>query len=272
MRQRLPDTRGKTFMSKISQVFANNKAFIAYIMAGDPDLATTRENIVAIASAGADLIEIGIPFSDPVAEGEIIQQASLRALTAGTTLTAVLNMIESLKTAVTIPLVLMTYANPVLNYGYDRFFSRCQQVGISGIIIPDIPFEEQAEISDYTKQYQLDLISLIAPTSSERIACIAKAAQGFIYLVSSLGVTGLRNEIATNLPALITEIRRHTTVPIAVGFGIHTPEQAQSLAQTADGVIVGSAIVEIIGRHQTEAPDKVAEYVRQMKQALISAS
>ena len=251
-------------MSKIKDAFTGKKAFIAYIMAGDPSLAASAEYIMRAQEAGADMVEIGIPFSDPVAEGEVIQAASIRAFAGGANLEGIFGMVGSIKEKMRIPMVFMTYLNPVFVYGYDRFFARCADCGICGIIIPDLPFEEQNEVKVYAIKYGIEVITLVAPTSKERIAAIASDAEGFIYLVSSLGVTGVRSDISTDLPEIVNEIRKHTQIPIAVGFGISTPKQAAEYRQIADGVIVGSAIVRIIGEQGTEAGDSVYNFVKGM--------
>lgn len=259
----------KSSSNKIAQAFApGSKAFIAYILAGDPSLELTAEYIIEAEKAGADLIEIGIPFSDPVAEGPTIQAASSRALSAGARLDAVFEMVASLKGKVSIPLVFMTYLNPVFVYGYERFCATCAEIGISGLIIPDMPYEHQPEIIEHCEAHNLELISLIAPTSRERVEKIAPRAQGFIYLVSSLGVTGVRSSMNTDIGPRIEAIRALTDVPIAVGFGISTPEQAAAFAKNADGIIVGSALVNIIAEHGAQAHDELHAYIRSMKEAM----
>jgi tryptophan synthase alpha chain len=255
-------------MIKIGEAFKGKKAFIAYIMAGDPDLKTSAGYILTAQDAGADLIEIGIPFSDPIAEGEVIQAASVRALRSGTRLDAVFDMVESIRDKMRVPMVFMTYANPVFVYGYDRFFAKCAEVGISGIIMPDVPFEEQSEVKGPAHRYGIEVITMVAPTSEERIADIAKAAEGFVYVVSSMGVTGVRCEIVTDMPAIISKIRKYTDVPVAVGFGISTPEQAKEFSEIADGVIVGSAIVRIIAQHGTDAKRALHDYIASMKRGV----
>ena len=252
-------------MSKISDAFMDKKVFIAYLMAGDPTLEKTRGYIIALEKAGVGLIEIGIPFSDPIAEGETIQKANLRAFASGTTIEGIFKMTDSLKKELSAPMLFLSYINPLFNYGYDNFFKRCAECGVSGIIIPDLPFEEQDEVLEHAERHGVELITLIAPTSGERIAKIARRAKGFIYLVSSLGVTGVREEIGGGIQPIVSEIRRHTNTPIAVGFGIHTPEQAGELSRHADGVIVGSAIVSIIAEGGSGTADKIAGYVRSMK-------
>lgn len=255
-------------MSNIKKAFESGKAFIAFLTAGDPNIGKTEEYILTMAQAGADLIEIGIPFSDPIAEGPVIQKADIRALSAGTTTDRIFEMVSSLRKKTQIPLVFMTYLNPVFTYGYERFLLKCRETGIDGIIIPDLPFEEKHELSDLAKGYGVEIISLIAPTSHERISMIAKEAEGFLYLVSSMGVTGMRSEITTDLSAMVESVRKVTDIPAAVGFGINTPEQAREISQAADGIIVGSAIVKLIEQYGEDAAKPLSEYVKQMKEAI----
>jgi len=264
----LPDTEGRIFMSKISQAFQNGKAFIPFITCGDPNLETTEKIVRTAVENGADLVELGIPFSDPTAEGPVIQEASLRALNAGTTTDKIFEMVERLRKDVTVPMVFMTYANVIFSYGSERFISKAHELGMDGLILPDIPYEEKDEFLDICNKYDMDLISLIAPTSDKRISMIAKEAQGFIYLVSSLGVTGMRSEITTDLAAIVSLIKENTDVPVAIGFGISTPEQAEKMSKIADGCIVGSAIVKIIGEHGKDAVEPVGKYIKSMKNAM----
>ena len=256
-------------MNRIKDAFQNKKAFIAYIMAGDPTLEASAEYILTAQEAGADMIEIGIPFSDPVAEGEVIQAASIRAIESGARLDGVFDMAASIKDKMRIPMVFMTYLNPVFVYGYDRFFAKCAEIGICGVIIPDLPFEEQDEAKILAAKHGIEVVTLVAPTSKNRIARIAENAEGFIYLVSSMGVTGVRSEIAVDLSEIISEIRKHSNIPVAVGFGISTPEQAMHYSDIADGVIVGSAIVRIIGENGAEAQRALYEYISEMKQSMM---
>lgn len=258
-------------MSNIRKAFENGKAFIPFITCGDPDTETTAKVVRAAVEAGADLIELGIPFSDPTAEGPVIQGANIRALAGGITTDKVFDLVADLRRDVTIPLVFMTYANVVFSYGAERFMQRCSETGIDGIILPDVPFEEKSEFEDIAKQYGIDMISLIAPTSADRVAMIAKEAQGFIYIVSSLGVTGVRSEITTDISQITEVIRQNTDVPCAVGFGISKPEQAKKMADISDGAIVGSAIIRIIEQYGRDAAPHVAEYVKSMKDALREA-
>ena len=256
-------------MNKIAAAFDHGKAFVAFITCGDPDLETTAKAVRAAVANGADLIELGIPFSDPTAEGPVIQEASLRALKGGATTDRIFDLVRDLRRDVKVPMVFMTYANVVFSYGAERFISTCARVGIDGLILPDIPFEEKEEFLPLCRQYGVTLVSLVAPTSANRIAMIAREAEGFIYIVSSLGVTGTRSEITTDLGAIVREIRAASSVPCAVGFGISTPEQGRAMAAVSDGAIVGSAIVRIIAQYGTEAPAKVGAYVREMKNAVI---
>lgn len=255
-------------MSSIKNAFANGKAFIPFVTCGDPDLETTARVVRAMAEAGADLIELGIPFSDPTAEGPVIQAANVRALNAGTTTDKIFDLVRDLRRDVTVPMVFMTYANVVFSYGSEKFISACADIGIDGLILPDIPYEEKEEFDPICKRYGLDLISLVAPTSEERIAMVAREASGFIYVVSSLGVTGIRSEITTDIGAMVKLIRANSDLPCAVGFGISTPEQAQKMAGLSDGAIVGSAIVKIIAQYGREAVPRVAAYVKSMKDAV----
>ncbi len=255
-------------MSNIASAFRNGKAFIPFITCGDPDLETTGKIVRAMAENGADLIELGIPFSDPTAEGPVIQAANIRALSGGVTTDKIFDFVAELRRDVKIPLVFMTYANVVFSYDAERFMARCCETGVGGVILPDLPFEEKDEFQSVCRQYGVDLISLIAPTSADRIAMIAKEAEGFIYIVSSLGVTGMRSQITTDISSIVSVIRENTDVPCAVGFGISTPEQAANMSQYADGVIVGSALVRQIGELGRDAADTVGEFTAKMKAAL----
>lgn len=255
-------------MSKINKAFENGKAFIPFITCGDPDLETTAAVVRAAVENGADLIELGIPFSDPTAEGPVIQGANLRALQGGVTTDQIFQFVSKLREDVTVPLVFMTYANVVFSYGAERFVAACKDVGIDGLILPDIPFEEKEEFLPFCHKYGVDLVSMIAPTSENRIAMIAKEAEGFLYIVSSLGVTGERSEIKTDLASIIKVVRENTDVPCAIGFGISTPEQAKKMAGLSDGAIVGSAIIKLLKQYGKDAPEYIGEYVGKMKSAL----
>ncbi len=257
-------------MSNLRKAFDHGKAFVAFITCGDPDLETTAKAVRAMAEGGADLIELGIPFSDPTAEGPVIQSANVRALSAGTTTDKIFEMVKKLRNDVKILMVFMTYANVVFSYGTERFAEMCAQVGMDGVILPDVPYEEKEEFAPIFEAHGLELVSLIAPTSADRIAMIAKETKGFIYVVSSLGVTGVRSEITTDIGALTEQIRAVTDVPCAVGFGISTPEQAAKMAKVSDGAIVGSAIVRLMEKYGRDAVPHVEEYVKSMKDALRS--
>jgi len=251
-------------MSRITKAFDGKKAFIAFLTAGDPDYETSIINFRAVIEAGADLIEVGIPFSDPIAEGPVIQEADIRALESGMTTDKVFQLVKTLRADYDLPIVFMTYANPVFHYGAERFFKNAADAGADGIIIPDCPFEERAEFEDAAQKNGIDFISMIAPTSENRIKTIASQAKGFIYVVSSLGVTGVRSEIKTDIDSIVKLIKENTDTPAAIGFGISTPEQASAMSKKADGVIVGSAMVRIVAQYGKDAPLKLAEYVKSM--------
>ncbi|MBE6010572.1 MAG: tryptophan synthase subunit alpha [Lachnospiraceae bacterium] len=257
-------------MSNIASAFANGKAFIPFITCGDPDLATTAAAVRAAVENGADLIELGIPFSDPTAEGPVIQEANIRALSGGVTTDKIFNLVRDLRRDVTVPFVFMTYVNVVFSYGAERFLSKCKETGVDGLILPDLPFEEKEEFLSVCREKGVDLISMIAPTSEKRIAMIAKEAEGFLYIVSSLGVTGTRSEITTDLSSIIQVVRENTDTPCAIGFGISTPEQAKKMAALSDGAIVGSAIIKLLAEYGDDAPSHIGDYVRAMKEAVIS--
>ena len=255
-------------MSNIKNAFKNGKSFIGFVTGGDPTIEKTKEFVLQMIKAGADLVEIGIPFSDPIAEGPVIQEANNRALAAGATVEKLFALVADLRKETAVPLVFLTYLNPVFHYGYDAFFKKASGAGLDGIIIPDLPFEEQPPVKEAAAKHGVDLISLIAPTSEARIKEIAKTASGFIYLVSSMGVTGIRGEITTDLASITQAIKSVTALPVAIGFGIHTPSQAAQMSKIADGVIVGSAIVKIAAEHGKEASPHIYRYVREMKDAI----
>lgn len=255
-------------MSRIEEAFQKHKAFIAFITVGDPDLETTERVVHAAVENGADLIELGIPFSDPTAEGPVIMEADEVALKAGTTTDKVFELTKKLRETITVPMVYMTYANVVFSYGCEKFAQKAADAGIDGLILPDVPYEEKEEFTEVFDRYGLDLISMIEPTSEDRIAMIAKEAKGFIYMVSSLGVTGTRSEITTDISAMTDLVKKNSEVPCAVGFGISTPEQAARMAELSDGAIVGSAIIKIIAKYGKEAAGPVGEYVKEMADAV----
>ena len=255
-------------MNRISSAFQNGKAFIAFITCGDPDLGTTAACVRAAVKGGADLIELGIPFSDPTAEGPVIQAANERALKGGVTTDRIFEMVKELRRDVTVPMVFMTYANVVYSYGIERFCDRCVETGIDGMILPDVPFEEKEEFAPACRARGLSFISLIAPTSAHRVAMIAQEAEGFLYIVSSMGVTGVRSEITTDIGGMVKLVRQNASIPCAVGFGISTPAQAKKMAGLSDGAIVGSAIVRLIAEHGKNSPQYVYEYVKSMKEGM----
>ena len=257
------DTEERTFMSRIKEAFKDKKAFIPFITCGDPDLETTKKIVIEMEKQGAALIELGIPFSDPTAEGPVIQAANIRALSGNVTTDNIFEMVKELRKEVSVPMVFMTYANVVFSYGIDKFAKTSKEVGMDGIILPDVPFEEKEEFAETFRKYDLDMISLIAPTSHERIKMIAKEAEGFVYCVSSLGVTGVRSEITTDIGAMVKLVKEaNPDVPVAVGFGISGPESAEKMAKVSDGVIIGSAIVKIVGANGKDAVKPVGEFTK----------
>ena len=258
-------------MSKVQQAFARGKAFIPFITCGDPSLAVTEQAVYAMAEAGADLIELGIPFSDPTAEGPVIQAANVRALAGGVTTDKIFDMVRRIRRKTDIPMVFMTYANVVFSYGSERFIRTAAEIGMDGLILPDVPYEEKAEFDPLCRQYGMDLISLIAPTSHERIRMIAREAAGFVYCVSSLGVTGVRSNITTDIGAMVQLVKQEREIPCAVGFGISTPAQAADMASRSDGAIVGSGIVKLCAQYGADCVPRVAQYVREMAQAVHAA-
>lgn len=255
-------------MSKIASAFKDGKAFAAFITCGDPDLETTGAAVRAAAENGADLIELGIPFSDPTAEGPVIQGANLRALKGGVTTDRIFAFVKELRKDVAIPLVFMTYANVVFSYGIERFLAACREIGMDGLILPDVPFEEKEEFAAVCRQYGVDWISLIAPTSAGRIAMIAKEAEGFLYLAANFDAAAAKNEMTKDLAAIVQTVRAHTEIPCAIGFGISTPKQAKQMAGIADGVIVDSAIVRFLEQYGKDAPAHIGQYVKSMKDAM----
>ena len=254
-------------MNRIEKAFDKKKAFIGFITAGEPTLDKTEEFVLEMERAGASIVELGIPFSDPIAEGPVIQNANIRSLSAGCTTDKIFEMVKSLRTKTQIPLVFMGYVNTLYKYGYEKFFAKCQEVDIDGVILPDVPFEEKGELQPIASNYGIKVISLIAPTSEKRIQMIAKEAEGFIYLVSSMGVTGVRNEITTDIESIVKNIRSVTDVPVAVGFGINKREQVEKYISVADGAIVGSAIVKIIEKYGEDASSHIYDYIHEINAA-----
>lgn len=258
-------------MIKIGTAFDHGKAFIAFVTGGDPTLEVTERLVPAMAEAGADLIEIGLPFSDPIAEGIVIQDANERALSNGCTTDRLFDMVSRISPKLRVPLVFLTYLNPIFTYGKEKFMRRCAETGISGLIIPDMPFEEKSELKAVCAKYGVDIVSMIAPTSRGRISMIAREASGFVYCVSSMGVTGVRGKITTDIGSMIRLVKSVTDVPAAIGFGIATPQQAKEMAAFSDGAIVGSAIVRLVAQHGKDCVGPVCDYVRSMKAAVLKA-
>jgi tryptophan synthase alpha chain len=245
-----------------------SKAFIAYITAGDPDLSATEDIVLALESSGADIIELGIPFSDPMADGPTIQAASYRALQNKVNLKKIFKMVAHLRKITDIPLVFMTYYNPVFKYGLTPFFRSCAACGVDGVIIPDLPYEEAKELIALGKKHGVATIFLAAPTSTrERIKHIAKVSTGFIYYVSLTGVTGARSKLPPEVIANVKAIKKLTDKPVAVGFGISNPGQAKDIAKVSDGIIIGSAIVRIIGEKKRMIP-RISNFAKQMAKAI----
>lgn len=255
-------------MSKIKNAFHHKKAFIGFLTAGDPTLDKTEEFVLEMERGGAALVELGIPFSDPIADGPVIQEANLRALGAGCTTDKIFDMVVSLRKKTQIPLVFLTYLNTVYKYGYEDFCQKCQACGVDGLIIPDLPFEEQGELKPIAEKYDVDVITMIAPTSKERIKTVAKDATGFLYVVSSMGVTGARREITTDVGEMVETIRSVTDTPVAIGFGINTKEQVHQYSAIGDGAIIGSAIVKIIAEQGEQAGEALYQYVKEMVSGL----
>lgn len=255
-------------MNRVERAFSKGKAFIPFITAGDPSIEITERLVYELASAGADLIELGIPFSDPMAEGPVIQAADIRALSSGTTTDVIFDMVKRIRKVCDVPIAFMTYVNSIFSYGTERFLYNCRNVGVDAIIVPDLPYEERDEIRPYCKEHGITYISMIAPTSKERIDSIATDAEGFIYCVSSLGVTGVRDNIGSDTVDMIRSVKAVKSIPCAIGFGISTPEQARCMSEISDGVIVGSAIVKIIEKHGKECIAPVIDYVGTMLTAI----
>lgn len=256
--------------NRIAKAFENKKAFIGFLTAGDPTFDASYENIMTLINADADLVEIGIPFSDPIAEGPVIQEADVRALKGGMTTDRAFELAAKVRGQTDIPLVFMTYLNPVFKYGYDRFFAKCAEIGVDGLICPDMPFEEKTEADAIAKKHGISIISMIAPTSEERIKLIAESAEGFLYIVSSLGVTGMRSEIKTDLASIMESVKKYAHVPAAIGFGISNPEQAKKMAVLADGVIVGSAMVRLVEKFGENAAPEIGTFAKSMTEAVHS--
>ena len=260
-------------MNRIQEKFQQleaqgRKAFIPFITAGDPSLNATERFIITMADAGADIIEIGIPFSDPAADGPVISRANVRAMQAGVNVHSTFEMLSRVRERTNIPLAFLIYANIIFSYGIERFFVRCAEIGIDGVIIGDVPIEEEGEFAPFAKANGVEIIRMIAPTSHSRTERICKDAGGFLYCVSSMGVTGVRSSVESNLTSMFEQIDRHCKVPTAIGFGVGTPEQAKAAAKFANGVIVGSAIVKLIEQYAEQADRRLFDFVSSMRFAL----
>ncbi|MQS89223.1 tryptophan synthase subunit alpha [Companilactobacillus mishanensis] len=255
-------------MSKLKKVFENKKAFIPFIVADDPDFDTTVESVVTLAENGADIVELGIPFSDPVADGPVIQDADLRAFKAGVNTDVVFDIVKKIRERTDVPLVFLTYLNIAFKYGYEEFCAKCQSLGVLGLVIPDLSLEEQGELKGIANNHDVDIIPLVAPTSGDRIEAIAESATGFIYMVSSLGVTGVREDFSKQLSTTVDRIKKVTDVPVAIGFGIHSPEQAEELSEFSDGIIIGSAVVKMIDEGKPTLQNDLANFAQGIKQAI----
>lgn len=255
-------------MSKLTDAMEKGKAFIPFLTAGDPDADSTVRYILAMARAGADIIEIGVPFSDPTAESPMIQEASLRALDGGMTMNGVFKIVRRVRAESNVPIVLYSYMNPVYFYGYPEFFARCEELGIDGFISPDLPYEEKGEVEEYAREHGVDVISMIAASSGDRIPEIAGDASGFIHIVSSVGAVGTGEEVMTDLTALINEVVRYAHVKAVTTYGILEPEQACNVTVGCGGVAVSGSVVRLIEKYGADAEVAIADYVRRMKSAL----
>lgn len=249
---------------------SNSKALITFITMGDPDIETSKKLILESEKSGASLIELGIPFSDPMAEGPVIQAANVRALKGDINLDKIFEAVKELRTQTQIPLVYLMYFNSLLNYGTEKFFKRCAECGVDGVIIPDLPFEESDEIYDLTQEYGVYQISMVSPTSSEeRMKKICERANGFLYCVSSMGVTGVRDGFSTDFDKMFTALNKFSEIPKCIGFGISKPEHISALKQYCDGLIVGSAIVRQI--EAGVSPEEKIANVKRLTETLAGA-
>jgi len=266
--------KGGKSMNRIAATFnklkeQNKKAFISFVTAGDPTLKDTYELILLMEKNGVDIIEIGVPFSDPMAEGPVIQRANIRALKNDINVDKIFEMVSKLREITQIPIIYLLYYNSILSYGSKVFFERCANSGVDGLIIPDLPYEEKEELTDISKETGVNLISMVSPTSKDRIKTICKEAEGFVYCVSSLGVTGTRSEFKTDFDSFIGEVKASTKMPAAIGFGISNAKQASELKKYADGIIIGSAIVRLMEENlEGDYKGKVGEFVSSVRQAL----
>lgn len=254
-------------MSNLNKVFANKKVFIPFIVADDPDIETTVINVLTLAKNGADIVELGIPFSDPVADGPVIQKVDLRAFKAGVNTNVVFEIVEKIRQKSDVPIIFNTYLNIPFKYGYDKFCQRCQELDVAGLVIPDAPIEEQGELKPFADKHGIDLIPSIAPTSAGRIEMIAQSATGFIYVISPLEAVGISDELAMQqLTATIQKINKVTDVPVVIGSGIHSPEQATKLAAIADGICIDSDVVEIIAGGDVQ--NNLSKYTQKIKDSI----
>lgn len=255
-------------MNNIENVFKKGKAIIPFIVAGHPSLELTEKLIYALARSGADMIELGMPFSDPVADGPVIQRVYSKVLESGITTDDIFDMLQRTREKIEIPLIIMSYLNPIFVYGVDKFINRCVECGVKGLIIPDIPYEEREELEPFCIENGIDVISLVTPTSKERIALIVKNAKSFIYCVSSPGVTDIPNEFHREINEMITLVRKFNTLPCVADLGISTPEQAKDISQFADGIIIGSAIVSLVADKGDQCIPAVEAHITSIKDAL----
>lgn len=255
-------------MSKIREAFTNKKAFVGFLTAGDPSLEKTEEFIITMEKAGASVIEIGVPFSDPIAESPVVQEANVRALSVdgGCTTDMIFDMLARVKDKITTPIVLMSYLNPVYKYGYEAFMAKCAETGVDGLIIPDMPYDERGELLPFAEKYDVDIISLVAPASKSRIRMIAEEAKGYIYVLPSLNAFDARNDIITDISGIVAEIRQVTDVPVILEIGVHYPEGEYETI--ADGFVVENAIVNIIAKHGNEAAGPIFDYVKKTVESL----
>lgn len=260
-------------MNRIDECFErlkkeNKKALITFVTAGDPNMETTEKAVLKMYESGADIIELGVPFSDPVAEGKAIQKASQRSLKGGTNLDKIFAAVKNIREKSNEPLLLMMYVNTIFVYGKERFFSQCKSCGVDGVIVPDLPFEERDEILPSAEKEGIATINLVAPTSHERIKEIAENSKGFLYCVSSTGVTGVRSEFSTDFDEFFGTIKKYVKCPCAVGFGISGPEAAKKMSSYCDGVIVGSAIVNIAEKYGENCAEHIGEFVKSLREGI----
>ncbi|MCX7828562.1 MAG: tryptophan synthase subunit alpha [Thermanaerothrix sp.] len=251
-------------MNRLKEIFESRKALIAFVMAGDPDINTSADICSTLESSGADILELGIPFSDPLADGPIIQASGQRSLRTGTTLSSVLDLAETLRNTVKVPLLLMGYLNPILQCGEERFARRAAEAGIDGVIVADLPFDEGESLRAALDREGLINIPMVSPNSPEkRLQEMGREARGFVYCVSMLGTTGSRKDLHGDMEGYLRRVRRHFSIPTVVGFGISTPERAKRAGALADGVVVGSAIMDLVGKH-LEDKERLLDGIRDL--------